>query len=205
MAIEPSCSCESSNSLMMRILAIADLDSYPPDGDAGTDCIQQADVLLSCGDIVDSVILGIAADCGCSKVFAVKGNHDGRGAFPPPIVDLHLHTETHQGVVFGGFNGSWKYKPRGHFLYEQHEADRLLASFPRVDVFVAHNAPRGIHDKEDDVHYGFGAFNAYIRRHHPRLFVHGHQHVDGETELDGTRVVGVFGPRFLELETAGGC
>ena len=32
------------------------------------------------------------------------------------------------GLSFGGFQGSWKYKPRGHFLYEQEEARAMLAA-----------------------------------------------------------------------------
>ncbi len=53
----------------------------------------------------------------------------------------------HEGVRFGGLNGSWKYKPRGHFLYEQGEAESLLATLPPVDILLSHNSPRGIHDR----------------------------------------------------------
>jgi Icc-related predicted phosphoesterase len=147
------------------------------------------DVLVSCGDIADSVILYVAQTVGCAHVLAVKGNHDSGGPFQPPIIDLHLTTYPVVDVRFGGFHGSWRYKPRGHYLYEQSEVERLLASFPPVDVFVAHNSPRHIHDRDDDVHYGFEAFTRYIKRAQPRLFIHGHQHVDQETQLGVTRVI----------------
>ena len=63
-----------------------------------------------------------------------------------------------RGPLGGGFQDSWRYKPRGHYLYEQSEVEYLLTSFPPVDVFVAHNSPRYIHDRDDNVHFGFEAF-----------------------------------------------
>jgi Icc-related predicted phosphoesterase len=72
--------------------------------------------------------------------------------------------------------------------------------FPPVDVFVAHNSPRGIHDRDDDVHFGFEAFVAYIQRAKPRLFIHGHQHVNRQTQVRDTTVIGVYGFRRLELD-----
>jgi uncharacterized protein len=72
------------------------------------------------------------------------------------------------GLTFGGFQWSWKYKPRGNYLYEQNQVEMALKDFPPVDVFVTHNSPRGVHDKEDDTHYGFEAFNDYIKTKCPR-------------------------------------
>lgn len=178
----------------MTALVIADEDSYlqQPGG-------EPADILISCGDLTDDVILNAAETAPCQRIFAVKGNHDGSGAFPQPAMDLHLNIERHAGLLFGGFNGSWKYKPHGHFLYEQFEVERMLRTFPAVDVFVAHNSPRGIHDKDDEVHTGFQAFVDYIHRAKPRLFLHGHQHVNRETQVGATRVVGVYGCKRVQV------
>jgi len=160
---------------------------------------EPADVLVSCGDIADSTILQIANAIQCSCIYAVKGNHDSSGVFKPPIVDLHLAVHEHSGLRFGGFNGSWKYKPKGNYLYEQSEVRQLLAGFPAVDVFVAHNSPRHVHDRDDDVHFGFEACLDYINRVQPRLFLHGHQHVNQETLVGSTRVVGIYGHKRIEL------
>jgi hypothetical protein len=73
-----------------------------------------------------------------------------------------------------------------------------MAGFPPVDVFVAHNSPRRVHNRDDEVHLGFDAFGGYIDRAGPRLFLHSHQHVNRETRIEGTTVVGVFGFRRLE-------
>ena len=177
----------------MRILAIADIDDLRWRGGSG-----HADLLISCGDVSDPVILEAAEAYRCSRIFAVKGNHDSPSPFPSPIADLHLRRESFGGLTFGGFNGSWKYKSRGHFLHEQAEAMDLLKDFPPVDIFVSHNSPRGIHDKEDGIHAGFDALTAYIPLAKPRLLIHGHQHRDVETPCAGTKVLGVYGHRLID-------
>src|SRR5579871_3025424 len=111
----------------MKLLVIADDDSF-----VRTLTAEPADVVISCGDLADHVLLQVAEATKCSRIFAVKGNHDSGGSFPAPIIDLHLRTERFGGLVFGGFQGAWRYKPRGHFLYDQDEVERLVSSFPRV-------------------------------------------------------------------------
>ena len=176
----------------MKILVIADIDGLHWKGGTG-----RADLLISCGDVSDPVILEAADVYQCPRIYAVKGTHDFPAPFHSPIVDLHLHVESCGGMAFGGLNGSWKYKPRGHYLYEQEEAMDLLKGFPPVDIFIAHNSPRGIHDKEDGIHPGFDALTAYIHSAKPRLLIHGHQHLNIETVVMGTKVLGVYGHRLI--------
>jgi Icc-related predicted phosphoesterase len=159
----------------------------------------RVDILISLGDMPDEVILQTAARCGCREILAVKGNHDSSAPFLPPIRDLHLKTFTFRGLAFGGFCGSWKYKPKGNYLFEQHEVEQQLRDFPAVAVFVAHNSPRLVHDRDDDVHTGFVAFNSYLARVNPRLFLHGHQHNNDESMVANTRVIGTYGFRFHVL------
>lgn len=180
----------------MRILALADNDDFQWTGPAAA-----ADLVLACGDVYDALILSAARGCTASQVFAVKGNHDPAGPFPAPIVDVHLRVVTlANGLRVGGFNGCWRYKPVGPFLYEQEEAARLLQQLPAVDILITHNSPWGVHEVDDHVHQGFQALTDYLRRHAPRLLVHGHQHIRRETQVARTRVVGVFGHAFLDLE-----
>ena len=180
----------------MTLIVIADEDTFVKSLTS-----ERADVLISCGDMADRIIVQAAQVAQCSRSFAVKGNHDGAGSFPSPILDLHLRTESYGGLVFGGFRGSWRYKPRGHFLYDEDEVESLVSAFPPVDVFVAHNSPRHVHDKEDEVHLGFEAFVGYIRRVQPRLFFHGHQHINQETKIGETRVIGVYGQKRFDIQT----
>jgi len=159
------------------------------------------DVLISCGDLYDAAILRAVAYYRPKQVFAVRGNHDPDMPFPPGIVDLHLNHQSFEGVTFGGFAGSWRYKPRGHHLFEQSEVSSLMRGFPVVDIFIAHNSPAGIHERDRDVHQGFTGFGDYIQRAQPRLFIHGHQHIEADTPLGETRVLGVFGERLVKIES----
>ena len=178
----------------MEILIIADIDDLHWNGGAG-----QADVLLSCGDVYDQVILEAAKAYNCSAIFAVKGNHDINFPFAHPIIDLHLQIVEYNGQMFGGLNGSWKYKPCGDFLYEQREVDGFLSNFPSVDIFLSHNSPKEIHDREDGIHYGFDGLNSYITRTKPKFLIHGHQHVNRETIVNETKIIGVYGHKTIEI------
>ncbi len=178
----------------MKLLVLADIDDFHWHGGSGC-----ADVLLALGDIADSVILQAAGAWNCPQVFAVKGNHDADAPFPAPIVDLHRRTAEKGGLRFGGLNGCVQYKPRGAFLYYQEEVDAFLEGFPPVDIFVSHNSPLGVHDRDDEIHTGFSALNAYIDRVSPRLLLHGHQHEERETRMGETRVIGVYGWKVIEL------
>ena len=135
----------------MLALIVADLEDIHWHGETA-----QADLVLSLGDIDDNLLCEAADAYQCNNVFAVRGNHDSPHPFPDGITNLHLASVTFGGLRFGGFQGSWKYKPRGHYLYEQAEVADALRNFPAVDVFVAHNSPP-IHAKADDTHTGFDA------------------------------------------------
>ncbi len=178
----------------MRILVIADIDDLH--WEYGR---HSADVLLSCGDVFDRVILEAAEACACQAIFAVKGNHDRPTPFPSPIIDIHLQIREYSGLKFGGYNGSWRYKPRGSFLYGQEEVQASLEHFPSVDIFLSHNSPEGVHDKHDGIHYGFQAFNEYIAEKHPKALIHGHQHRDVESVLKETRVIGAYGFKIVDV------
>ena len=179
----------------MIIVAVADNDYL-----VGLKLRLKADVVLACGDIADDTILKVADAYTPDAVYAVRGNHDVLQPFPSGVVDLHLNVVTFRGLRFGGFAGSWRYKPEGHFLYQQEDVDTAMADFPPVDVFIAHNAPAGIHEADQQVHQGFRAFNDYIARTNPRYFIHGHHHVNAVTVVEMSTVIGVFGEKIIEIK-----
>jgi predicted phosphodiesterase len=115
----------------MRILVVADIDDLH-----WQHCPGQADLILALGDVSYSLILEAAEAYGAPPIFAVKGNHDTTTAFPEGITDLHLRTVEFGDLTFGGFNGSWKYKSRGHYLYEQHEASSMMTPADAVGEVV---------------------------------------------------------------------
>lgn len=178
---------------MSRAIVIADDDFLVGKLD-GT-----ADVLISLGDLYDATIDKAYRHYKPDVTFAVRGNHDATGAFPDYVTPLHLKIITHGGIVFGGFEGCWRYKSKGAYLYDQAEVSDLLSNFPKVDVFVAHNSPKGFHERDRDVHQGFDAFRAYIERAQPRYFLHGHQHRERTTVIGHTKIIGVYGEMFLDI------
>ena len=178
----------------MRAVAIADDDSLVGHLKPGG-----FDLLLCLGDLWDASLEKTYARYAPRKAFGVRGNHDGNGPFPDCVTSLHCTVEEYGGLRFGGFNGSWRYKPRGHHLFEQEEVSLMLRHFPRVDVFVAHNSPRGVHERDGDTHQGFDAFLTYIETAKPGYFIHGHQHLSARTRIGETEVIGVFGEAIIEI------
>ena len=126
----------------MRALILADLNELHWYHGPG-----HADLILAVGDTADSLILEAADAYGVPRIFAVKGNHDATTAFPEAITDLHLAPVEFGSLTLGGFHGAWRYKPRGPYLFEQAEVAALLADFPSVDIFLAHNSPQAVHAK----------------------------------------------------------
>jgi Icc-related predicted phosphoesterase len=180
----------------MHTIAIADDDSL-----VGHLAPARCDLLLCLGDLWDASIEKAYARYTPGKAFGIRGNHDTDAPFPFYVTPLHFTIEEYGGLKFGGFNGSWRYKPKGHHLYEQEEVCRMLRHFPRVDVFVAHNSPRGIHERGGDTHQGFDGFLSYIETAKPRYFIHGHQHLSAITRIGETEVIGVFGEATLNIKT----
>jgi Icc-related predicted phosphoesterase len=179
----------------MRLLVLADIDDLHWKGGSGS-----VDAVLSCGDVDDAVILEAVAAHGHPPVFAVKGNHDRNVPFAPPIRDAHLQVHEVGELTIGGFQGCVRYKPRGHFLYDQDEAEHLLRGMPPVEIFLAHNAPRHVHDGVVPSHLGFEALTRYIQRCSPLVLLHGHQHRNARTWVGQTQVIGVHGHRVIEVE-----
>lgn len=178
----------------MTIVVISDDDSA-----IGALRCDQVDLLISCGDLADGAIERAVRHYRPKQTFAVRGNHDPDAPFPAGFHDLHLELRKWEGLRLGGFEGSWRYKPRGHHMFEQSEASMLMRHFPAVDIFVAHNSPAGIHERDQEVHQGFEGFRDYIDRAQPRLFIHGHQHHDQVTILGGTTIVSVFGEKIIHI------
>ena len=161
---------------------------------------RDVDVLLCLGDLWNSTIER-ACDLYCPEmVFAVRGNHDLPAPLPAYAIPLHLKVETFHGIKFGGLDGCWNYKARGHFLFSQEQANEMLSGFPAVDVMIAHNSPRTIHEREDIIHKGFDGLLDYVQRSTPKYLIHGHQHVNQTTTIGQTTVIGVFGEAFLLLD-----
>jgi len=189
---------EKSDQTSLKVVVISD-DILQ----VGSLDVQEIDLLISLGDLMDQSIFRAIELYRPAHVLAVRGNHDQDEPFPKPIKDLHLQLTEINGLLFAGFNGCWKYKEQGMYLYTQDQASRLLNKFPSVDVFIAHNSPWDVHERDKDVHQGFEAFINYIERVQPRYFFHGHQHVNQVTVIGETQIVGVYGEIVIDIDFNG--
>ena len=181
---------------MLNIIAIADDDFLICHIEPNA----EVDILISLGDLYD-VTLQKAIDLYAPEhVIAIRGNHCVADEFPIPTIDLHPQTIELFGLTFGGFAGSWQYKKFGNHMYTQDESHQLLENFPTVDVFIAHNSPRGIHERDTGSHQGFDAFLDYIDRVQPRYFLHGHQHCRDISYRGNTCIMGIYGENNFTLD-----
>jgi len=164
---------------------------------------EQVDLIVTLGDFDLQDIRALENVTDIPKI-GVYGNHcSGNYMEQLGIRNMHLTTWEFGGIIFGGFEGSHKYKDSDAKMYTQEEADTLLKDFPHVDVFLAHSPPYGINDEPDDVaHQGFKALRKYLDEQHPRYFLHGHTYPTEEMlvkRYGDTEIVYVFADRIIEV------
>lgn len=117
-------------------------------------------------------------------------------------------------LLIAGASGSLNYN-NGPAQYTEFQMKlKLLSLVPALlfnklrwgtylDIFLAHAAPRGVHDQDDPCHRGFECFNWLIKKFHPAYFVHGHIHLydmraPRVTKVGATSVVNAYAHAILE-------
>ncbi len=182
----------------MKILHICD---SPDDLMDLSDVVdEKVDLVLTSGDLPRAIYDRLKAALGDVPLYGVHGAHDAPSDVQPPE-DLHLRVVEIGGIRIGGFQGSWRYKPGGRYLYSDNEVAVALERYPGVDVFVTHNPPAlAGHEIQDDVHNGFESFVEYCARGDVKYLFHGHSAQVCESQMGTTRVVGTHGRRIIEIE-----
>lgn len=158
----------------MKILAIA--DRGPQQDIVHLVQKESIDLIVTLGDLDLHELLDLKKIIDIPKI-GVYGNHCSGTYFEAlGIKNMHLETFEYMGKVFGGFEGSHKYKQSSYAkMYTQEEADHLLKNYARVDVFLSHSPPFGINDEPESMsHQGFHALKKYLDIHKPQYFLHGH-------------------------------
>lgn len=130
---------------------------------------------------------------------------------------LGFTTRRENNFLFAGVSGSIRYNSDMGQYTERQMKYRLLALVPRLiynklrygrylDIFVAHAAPFGIHDRPDPCHKGFKCFLWFIKKFKPRYFLHGHIHLydlqaPRVTTYESTTIINVFSHYLLEFDS----
>lgn len=187
---------------VMTILAIADRPPKTPI--KITLATQPIDLICTLGDL-DLFSLRELEDITTIPKFGVYGNHCSGTYFDDlGIKNMHLQIFKYQGWIFGGFEGSIRYKnSQTAKMYSQEEANELLNNFPPVDVMLAHSPPYGLNDDPRELpHTGLIALRTYIEQKKPKYFLHGHTYPSEQeliTHYRETKIIYVFQDKIIEL------
>jgi predicted phosphodiesterase len=193
----------------VRILAVADAETRALEHfDAAR--WGKVDLLVSCGDLKTGYLDYLATTLNVPCVY-VRGNHDGAHREVPGWENADRRIVTVGGLRVAGLEGSRWYGGHGVEVGESAMALRArllgwrIALAGGVDLLLTHAPPLLDDGPTDHVHAGFTAFNRLLERCQPRLWLHGHIHMNygrGPRErcIGDTRVVDAYGAHLIELD-----
>jgi len=193
------------------------------------------DLALSCGDLDRDYLDFVATTVGC-QFYYVNGNHQvltPRHTEPlvapdeTPVTEpgLNLHGEVvqHGDFLLCGFEGvPSEDRTPGHIpervmaravarverrLMRLRTWHRLTGRRPASVIVVSHTPPADIHD-DDGFYPGYLCFRGFIERVQPRLWLHGHAHLQGlnqiqRLDLGETTIVNTYEFKCLRLTDYG--
>ena len=113
---------------------------------------------------------------------------------------IHIGTRVkyENGLIIAGLGGCMKYN-KGENQYSEFQMKlETLKILPALflnrilrgrwlDILLTHASPKGIHDREDKCHWGFGHFLWFMKAFKPKYLVHGHIHLYDLSEVRTTR------------------
>lgn len=196
----------------MKILFVADEESKRIWDYFKKEDYEDIDLIISCGDLKPEYLSFLATMISVPVLY-IHGNHDDKYEQYPPegctCIDDKIYT--FQGIRILGLGGSYRYKQGKHQYTEKQMERRVRKLFLKIkyhrgfDILVTHSPALGLHDGEDLCHKGFQIFNRLIETYRPKLFVHGHMHMNygrqfpREDQVGDTRVVNAFEHYTVEL------
>ncbi len=184
------------------------------------------DLIIGCGDLPWYYLDFLLSSLDTPLIY-VRGNHDGDPQFLSngemisslaAGIDLHERVKMVNGLLCAGMEGSIRYHPNAPLMYTEKVMRRKILALTlkvkvaeilrkrRLDLFVVHSPPFGIHDEDDRAHIGFKAYLDFMRWAKPRYLLHGHVHHYGsktirETKYLQTTVCNVFPYQIFDIVT----
>ena len=196
----------------MKILVIADVESKYYWDFFSKDKFEGIDLIISCGDLNSEYLMFLVTLTNIPVLY-VRGNHDYGYDEKPPEGCICLEDDIYEfnGLRIVGFGGSMKYDGRGIQYTEkemQSKVNKLrfkLWKSKGFDILITHAPALGVNDGEDLPHKGFKAYRDLLDKYSPKLFVHGHVHMNyglkypREDMYKDTRVVNAFERYIIEI------
>ena len=207
----------------MRILVISDEVSPALYNERLREGFGDVELVLSCGDLPFYYLEYIVTVLNVPLVY-VFGNHDHvlitewgeEIRAPRGCINAGGRVVEVKGLLIGGLEGSYRYRPHVPHQYTEWEMRWQMARMePRLllnrltkgrylDILLAHAPPWGIHDGTDLPHRGFKGFLRFMDRYRPRYLIHGHTHpATADTvpvRYRETEVIHVHGYKVLDIE-----
>ncbi|MBR3041782.1 MAG: metallophosphoesterase [Eubacterium sp.] len=196
----------------MKILVLADIESKYLWDFFEKSKLEGIDLILSAGDLSAAYLEFLATYAKCPVLY-IHGNHDTKYENNPPLgcicVDDDIYV--YNGIKIMGLGGSMCYN-YGSFQYTEKEMrSRYMKLKPKIwrrkgiDILLTHAPAYGVNDGEDLPHRGFEVFRTILDKYEPKLFVHGHVHMNygrnhkREDMYGNTRVINAFEKYIIEL------
>ena len=163
--------------------------------------LQNIDVVILCGDIIIEVLEIINVKfAGKIPVYYVSGNHDDPEQYLkyPDMKNLHLKTVDINGIIFGGYEGCFKYKENNPYHKTHKESIAELKNLPHCDIFITHDVPYNIF-KFPEPHCGLKGITKFIKKKKPKINLCGHVHRDKTAKIKESDIICTYRIKFITL------
>jgi Icc-related predicted phosphoesterase len=150
---------------------------------------------------------------GFASLANEEGHHSSGG------IHIGFKVKREENLLIAGLGGSIMYN-KGENQYTDFQMRmRIIKLIPRLvlnrifrgrylDILLTHASPKGIHDKEDPCHRGFGSFLWFMRVFKPKYLIHGHIHLYDlsavrTTQYQDTMVINAYSHFIIDTEEDG--
>ena len=184
----------------MKILVLADIESKYLWDFFEKSKLDGIDLILSAGDLSADYLEFLATFALCPILY-VHGNHDTKYENKPPQGCICIDDDIYEynGLKILGLGGSMCYN-YGLFQYTDKEMKKK-----GIDILLTHAPAYGVNDGTDLPHRGFEVFRTILDKYEPKLFVHGHVHLNygrehkREDMYKNTKVINAFEKYIVEI------
>jgi Icc-related predicted phosphoesterase len=196
----------------LKILVLADIESKYLWDFFEKKKLDGIDLILSAGDLSAEYLEFLATFALCPILY-VHGNHDTKYEKKPPQGCICIDDDIfeYNGLKILGLGGSMCYN-YGLFQYTDKEMKkRYMRLLPKlwkskgIDILLTHAPAYGLNDGADLPHKGFEVFRTILDKYEPKLFVHGHVHLNygrehkREDMYKNTKVINAFEKYIVEI------
>ena len=197
---------------MMKILLLADEESKYYWDFFDKEKLEDIDLIISCGDLAPQYLSFIATFAKVPVLY-VHGNHDYCYDETPPdgCICIDDTVYVHDGIRIAGLGGCMEYNTGTYQFTEKKmwiRAHKLRWKIKRrggLDILITHAPAYKLNDGKDLPHMGFRTFINLIEEFKPKIYAHGHVHINygrdfkRESMYGETLVINAFEKYIVEL------